>query len=237
MGRMDAYLKSAQRIESEQPPDTLPKAEYPCEVVSLTLQVQEGTSKTTGKEYKFANGRFGLRVLDGPLKGQQTFINVNGKGGFPLTVPAANANLDANKRKMVNYYVQHAVDAIGLGLRMDPAWKRVEKPHPTSSGKTVTTFSGACLGEEVLLEIAASPDAIKDFEAIITGNGQNPCKGLFKLDTAKTEEGKEYQVFKGVRSLSDANLADWRTKQQTAPHATPATGSGIYAKPAAPATK
>lgn len=220
-------MKQAPRIESEQPPDNLPKGEYPCEVVSLTLAIQEGTAKETGREYRFANGRLGLRVIDGPAKGQTAFIGVGGKGGFPLTTPKADAPLDANKRKMVNYFVQHAYDAIGLGTRLDPQWKRSEKPHPTSAGKTIVSFNGACLNETDLIFIAESQDDIRELESVFTGGGKNPCRGLFRLDLAKTDDGKEFQQFKAVRPLTDANLADWRSKSQTA--ASSVSGSNIYA--------
>lgn len=201
-GLMDKYTQLAPQAAGETPADTIPEGEYPAEVIGAKFAIQEGTAQATGRPYRFANGRVQIKVLDGPMKGQTTWIDP------PLTLPDnEDGRLEDEQVKRFTYLTLHFYDASGFGKRFDPTWARSEEPNPKKPGKVITKFNGRAT-KAILVEIAESKEASDALAAMLRG-----CNGIWNLGTRTSDEGAEFQRFKSIVAMTDANLTAWRTKQ------------------------
>jgi hypothetical protein len=223
MGILDKYFDNSAQVESETPADTLPKDEYPAEVINAIVRLAEGTSASNGEPYAFGETSIQLKVLDGPMKNLTTWLRVNLALGEPTGDEAADARYA--------YFVQKFYDATGFGKKVDSNWHREEKPNPKRPGKMLTVFKGKVIKRDQLLAIARSETEGKALAALLAG-----CTGIWSLDEKKgtsASSGKEFvnQVLKGVEPLTTENMAKWRGRSATATGAkggASAPASSIY---------
>lgn len=198
------YYDNAPQVESETPADTLPETEAPATVINAQVTLREGDSKKDGKHYAFGEVALQIRLLEGSMKGQTTWIRPN------VAAPEPSGDEATDKKRL--YWVQKFYDATGLGVKMDPSWSRTEKPHPTKPGKTVTVFKGKVLPKAALLEIARNEEEAKVFAEVLKGIGGIMTIGVEKGQNANGEPF-EKNTLKGVEPMTDANIAKWREKQ------------------------
>ncbi len=220
-GILDKYLSNSAQVESETPADTLPKDEYPAEIINAQIRAAEGTSEKTGEAYAFGEASVQLKVLDGPMKGQTTWLRVN----LALGEPTGDEATDSRYA----YFTQKFYDATGFGRKIDPNWHREEKPNPKRPGKMITVFKGKVLRKEQLYAIAKDETEAKALAQLVVG-----CNGIFSLDEKQgtTAAGKEFtnQVLKGVEPLTTENLAKWRTRgDKSAKGGAAAPSTSLYA--------
>lgn len=201
---LDKYRDMAAQVESETPADTLPEGKYAAEVIGAQLKVVEGQTDD-GRPYKFTNSRVQIKVVDGPMKGQTTWIDP------PLELPDnSDGRMEPEMVARITYFTQKFYDATGFGKRWDLSWARSEKPNPKRPGKTLTTFKGRCLTKAAMLEIAANEADTASLVGMLKG-----CNGIFSLGlrtgTSKKGEDFEVQKYKGVEPMTDANLSALRS--------------------------
>ena len=193
------YINEAAAVESETPADTLPKGKYVGKVINAQVRAVEG--EKNGKSYAFAETSLQVQVVDGPMKGQTTWIRPN------LAMPEPSDDEAADRRR--TYWVQHFYDATGLGIKLDPSWQRSERPNPKKPGKMLTVFKGKVLRREHLLAIAKDDTEKKAFAELLVG-----LVGIWTLDESQVtrNDGSEttVQKFSGVEAVNDANLAKLR---------------------------
>lgn len=208
MPLFDKYINEAPAVVSETPNDFLPKGVYPGETISGKLEVRRGTGKKSGVAFEFADPRVQIRVTDGPMKGQTTWVPLGIT--LPDPVKADGSRLDDAMVSKITYFAQKLCDATGLGKKIDPNWARTETPDPKRPTKTITKFTGKMLKKAHLVMIADNPAEKEAFEEMLKG-----LTGIFTLDV-QTREGDagtfEGNVVKGVEPITDATLAAWRTK-------------------------
>ena len=196
MSTINRYMTEAVAVESTTPPDTLPKGMYPAEVINAKVRVNRGTSPRTGQAYEIAETALQLRVTHGPAKGITTWVSPN------LVLPEPSG--DAAKDTQRVYFAQHNADALGLAKILDPNWTRKEVPHPTKTGKTITTFKGKMLTKKQLTAIA---DNEQDANSLATT--LKTLKGVFSLDEkVTTRDGKTFtnQTVNGIEAYTEANI-------------------------------
>lgn len=222
-GMFTEYMDDNARYTSETPADTIPEGKYPGEIINAKVRFREGTSQD-GVEYAFGELSVQVKVLQGRLKGQTTWVRLD------ITAPDPSGDETIDKRR--TYFTQHKLDATGLGKIMDPSWSRTTKPHPNKPGKEITVFSGNMLKRAALLAIAKDSDKAKQFETFIGGAKLNGIFNIGMRTFTLTDGGEgEANTIKDIVKMTDEAISKWQQGAAGEKGSSPA--SSPYDAPAA----
>lgn len=211
MSIVEQYISNAPVAEAEQPPDNLEPGKYPVKSIGATLRAVSGTNdKGT---YAFGDLRVQWQVTAGPDKGQSTWTRLN------VCLPDPEGLEDSAYNRIL-FFTQRLLDVTGLGKRFDPNWAKLEQPHPTKAGKTITKYKGRLLSRANLFDIAENEAKNAEFCRLLYDVVGVANFGVKTYNRADGTEGTE-NTLKGFEALTDAALKEALAKGATT--AAPAT--------------